>query len=128
MNSIIYAVQINDEKKIGLHARPVSKITGNLAAFQDTEIEVVKLNDSVDITKTITYDENGILTGTNTNGKIVSGKDLSDEIKVNAKSLLSLLGLGIKHLNKMAFIITGAKVETVKKSIHNILFEEKLIQ
>lgn len=127
MNSIIYAIQIDDIAKIGLHARPVSKITDKLAAFKETKVTAVKLNDSADITKNITF-EDGKLTGTDTNGKVVSGKELSNEKEGNAKSVLSLLGLGVKHLNKMVFIITGDNSETVKKSIHDVLLEEKLIK
>ncbi|WP_308149330.1 MULTISPECIES: HPr family phosphocarrier protein [unclassified Spiroplasma] len=127
MNSIIYAVQIIDEAKIGLHARPVSKITGKLAAFKETTVKAIKLNDNADVTKNITI-ENGKLTGTDINGKLVSGKDLSNEVEGNAKSVLSLLGLGVKHLNKMAFIIINGDSEAVKKAIHNVLLEEKLIK
>ncbi|WP_342276046.1 hypothetical protein [Spiroplasma endosymbiont of Nebria brevicollis] len=127
MNSTIYAVQIIDEAKIGLHARPVSKITGKLAAFKETTVKAVKLNDNADVGKNITV-KDGKLTGTDTNGKPVSGKELSNEVEGNAKSVLSLLGLGVKHLNKMAFIITSDDSETVKKAIHDVLLEEKLIK
>lgn len=113
MNSIIYAVQIDDEKKIGLHARPAAKIAGAISKYKNIDVEVVKLSDNIDITKPIT------ITG--------------NETKANAKSVLSFLGLQVKNFNKIAFIITKKdneeiKLEEIKAVIITVLKEEKLIK
>lgn len=115
MNCIIYPVQIDDEKKIGLHARPVAKVAGAISKFKNIDVEVVKLPDKTDITKPIE------LTG--------------NEQKVKAKSVLSFLGLQVKNFNKIAFIITKLDekeadkvLEEVKTEISSTLKEEKLIK
>lgn len=108
-NKKIYAVQIFDEKKIGLHARPVAKITsitGNIK-YKDTNIQVVKLNDNTDV-----------------NGNIVlTGK----EPTANGKSLLSIIGLAVKNETKIAFIIDGPNSEEIIQEIKDVLKKEHLI-
>lgn len=115
MNCIIYAVQIDDEKKIGLHARPIAKIAGAISKYKNIEVEVIKLPDNVDITKPV--------------------KITGSETKVKAKSILSFLGLQVKNFNKIAFIITKTddkgedkKLEEIKSVIISVLKEEKLIK
>ena len=115
MNCIIYAVQINDEKKIGLHARPVAKIAAAISKYKNIDVEVIKLPDNADITKPVE----------------ITGK----ETKVKSKSVLSFLGLQVKNFNKIAFIITKTdaseadeKLEEVKSIIINVLKEENLIK
>ncbi|MBP1525486.1 MAG: HPr family phosphocarrier protein [Spiroplasma ixodetis] len=115
MNCIIYAVQIDDEKKIGLHARPIAKIAGAISKYKNIEVEVIKLPDNADITKPVK------LTG--------------NETKVKAKSVLNFLGLQAKNFSKIAFIITkmdekeeDKKLEEVKTEIISLLKEEKLIK
>lgn len=105
----IYAVQIIDKDKVGLHARPVAKIvaiTGN-KKYKDTTVEVVKLADNTDV-----------------NGKIaLTGK----EPKANGKSILNFIGLAVKHENKIAFIITGPDSKEIINSIKKVLKDEHLI-
>jgi len=106
-STIIFAVQINDIKKIGLHARPIAKIVGKISAYKETTVEVVKLDEKTDITKKI------VLTG--------------NETKANAKSVLSFIGLQVNNLTKIAFIINGEQAQNAKDVIKAVLVEEKLI-
>ena len=115
MNCIIYTVQIDDEKKIGLHARPISKISAAISKYNNIDVEVIKLPDNADITKPV--------------------KITGNEAKVKAKSVLSFLGLQVKNFSKIAFIITKTsvneedkKLEEVKSEIIYLLKEEKLIK
>ncbi len=115
MKCIIYPVQIDDEKKIGLHARPVAKVAGAISKYKNIDVEVVKLPDNADITKPIE----------------LTGK----EQKVKAKSVLSFLGLQVKNFNKIAFLITKIDdkeedkiLDEVKSVISSVLKEEKLIK
>lgn len=115
MKYIIYPVQIDDEKKIGLHARPVAQVAGAISKYKSIDVEVVKLPDNVDITKPVE----------------LTGK----EQKVKAKSVLSFLGLQVKNFSKIAFIITkmdekedDKMLEEVKKVITSVLKVEKLIK
>jgi len=109
MKPTIYAVQIVDIAKIGLHARPVAKIVGKISSpkFKDTKVEVAKLNDDLDLTKEIK----------------LTGK----EPIANGKSILSFIGLQIKHMTKIAFIITGDFADEIIETIKKVLLEEGLI-
>jgi len=108
-NKEIYAVQILDKAKVGLHARPVAKIVAitNNKKYQNTNIEVVKLDDNININDTIK------LTG--------------NEPKANGKSILSFIGLAVKNENKIAFIIEGPNGKEIITAIKKILKDENLI-
>lgn len=105
----IYAVQIIDKAKVGLHARPVAKIVAitNDKKYKDTTVEVVKLDDDVDV-----------------NGKItLTGK----EPKANGKSILNFIGLAVKHENKIAFVLHGPNSKEIINGIKKVLKDEHLI-
>lgn len=108
-NKEIYAVQILDKDKVGLHARPVAKIVAitNDKKYQDTKVEVVKLADGTDLNNEIQ------LTG--------------NEPKANGKSILSFIGLAVKNENKIAFIIDGPNGQEIIAAIKKVLKDEHLI-
>ncbi|MDQ7982602.1 MAG: HPr family phosphocarrier protein [Spiroplasma sp.] len=105
----IYAVQILDKAKVGLHARPVAKIVAitNDKKYKETTVEVVKLNDNTNLNEKITL-----------NGS---------EPKANGKSILSFIGLAVKHENKIAFVIHGPNGKEIINSIKKVLKDEHLI-
>ncbi len=105
----IYAVQIIDKDKVGLHARPVAKIVAvtNQKKYENTTVEVVKLSDDVDVNGKIT------LTG--------------NEPKANGKSILNFIGLAVKHENKIAFILRGPNSKEIISGIKKVLKDEHLI-
>lgn len=108
-NKEIYAVQIFDKAKVGLHARPVAKIVAitNDKKYQDTSVEIVKLDDSTDLNSKIEFNGN--------------------EPKANGKSILSVIGLAVKNENKIAFIIEGPNSKEIIAAIKQVLKDEKLI-
>lgn len=108
-NKEIYAVQILDKAKVGLHARPVAKIVAitNDKKYQDTSVEVVKLADNTDLNNEIKF------TG--------------EEPKANGKSILSFIGLAVKNESKIAFIIDGPNGQEIIAAIKKVLKEENLI-
>lgn len=108
-NEQIYAVQIFDKDKVGLHARPVAKIVAvtNDQKFKSTTVDVVKLKDSTDLNGKIE------LTGT--------------EPKANGKSILSFIGLAVKHQNKIAFVIKGDNANEIISGIKKVLKDEGLV-
>lgn len=114
MNCIIYPVQIDDVKKVGLHARPIAKIAGAITKYKGIDVEVIKLPDNTDITKPV--------------------KITGMETKVNAKSILSFIGLQVTNLTKIAFIITkkdsneDVELKEIESIIKDVLKEEKLIK
>lgn len=108
-NKEIYAVQILDKAKVGLHARPVAKIVAitNDKKYQDTTVEVIKLADDTDLNAEINFTGN--------------------EPKANGKSILSFIGLAVKNENKIAFIIEGPNGQEIIAAIKKVLKEENLI-
>lgn len=108
-NKEIYAVQIFDQAKVGLHARPVAKIVAitNDKKYQDTSVEIVKLDDNTDLNTNIQFTGN--------------------EPKANGKSILSVIGLAVKNENKIAFILEGPSSKEIISAIKQILHDEKLI-
>ncbi|MBE4703791.1 HPr family phosphocarrier protein [Spiroplasma platyhelix] len=108
-NKEIYAVQILDKAKVGLHARPVAKIVAITSdkKYQDTTVEVIKLADNTDLNNEISF------TG--------------EEPKANGKSILSFIGLAVKNENKIAFIIQGPNCKEIITAIKKVLKDENLI-
>lgn len=106
----IFAVQIFDKEKVGLHARPVAKIVSvtNNQKYKETSIEVFKLNDDINLNEEIK------LTGS--------------EPKANGKSILSFIGLAVKHENKIAFVVKGEHSKEIIEEIKKVLKEEGMTQ
>lgn len=108
MEKQIYAVQILDKIMVGLHARPIAKIVAitNDKKYSNTTVVVVKLDNNTDLNEIILTE---------------------NELKANGKDILSFIGLGIKHQDKIAFIIEGEYGEEIRLKINKLLKDENLI-